>query len=159
MRQQKTSQKNRATYIYYSADGRKLMEIKPGERGVTEADISMLHQQDDMEFNAQRREDYRVPVHYDAIFNADGKTAEDSNPLLADSSTDPEAVFLDSQLRQDHAAAFKRIWNTLQPQQRDLIMKKARGISNVDIAVAEGVSEAAIRNRLKKIQDRFKSLR
>lgn len=62
MRLQKTSKKNRTTYIYYGADGKKLMELKPGENGVTEADIAMLHEQDDMEFNAERREAYHAPV-------------------------------------------------------------------------------------------------
>lgn len=49
MRQYKTGRKNRATYIYYSADGKKLMELVPGENGVTEADIAMLHEQDDLD--------------------------------------------------------------------------------------------------------------
>ena len=38
----------------------------------------------------------------------------------------------------------------------ELVMKKLRGMSNTDIAAAEGVTEAAVRNRLKKVQERFK---
>lgn len=52
MRQYKISKKNLATYTYYSADGKKLMELIPGENGITEADIAMLHEQDDLEYNA-----------------------------------------------------------------------------------------------------------
>ena len=37
-------------------------------------------------------------------------------------------------------------------------MKKLRGMSNTDIAAEEGVTEAAVRNRLKKVQERFKIL-
>jgi len=47
----------------------------------------------------------------------------------------------------------------LLPQQRDLIQKKLQGRSNVDIAAEEGVTEAAIRNRLAKIQKKFEKLR
>jgi DNA-directed RNA polymerase specialized sigma24 family protein len=36
------------------------------------------------------------------------------------------------------------------------VLKKLRGMSNTDIAAAEGVTEAAVRNRLKKVQERFK---
>lgn len=80
MRQYKTSKKNRATYTYYSADGKKLMELVPGEDGVTEADIAMLHEQDDLEYNAQRREDYHAPVHYDSYTVSDGQDGTDRNP-------------------------------------------------------------------------------
>ena len=52
MRQYKISKKNLATYTYYSADGKMLMELVPGENGVTEADIAMLHELDDLEYNA-----------------------------------------------------------------------------------------------------------
>ena len=84
MRQYKTSKKNRATYTYYSAAGKKLMELIPGENGITEADIAMLHEQDDLEYNAQRREDYHVPVHYDSCIVSDGQGGADRNPYLAD---------------------------------------------------------------------------
>ena len=48
------------------------------------------------------------------------------------------------------------LWDALLPQQRELVMKKLRGMSNTDIAASEGVTEAAVRNRLKKVQERFK---
>ena len=48
------------------------------------------------------------------------------------------------------------LWDALLPQQRELVLKKLRGMSNTDIAAAEGVTEAAVRNRLKKVQERFK---
>ena len=50
------------------------------------------------------------------------------------------------------------LWDALLPQQRELVMKKLRGMSNTDIAAEEGVTEAAVRNRLKKVQERFKIL-
>ena len=81
MRQYKTSKKNRATYTYYSADGKKLMELVHGENGVTEADIAMLHEQDDLEYNAQRREDYHAPVHYDSYTVSDGQAPKAVLPI------------------------------------------------------------------------------
>lgn len=56
MRTRKTNSNNRATYKYTSCvrneDGsysEETIEIKPGENGVTEADIKMLHAMDDSE--------------------------------------------------------------------------------------------------------------
>ena len=149
MRQYKTSKKNRATYTYYSADGKKLMELVPGENGVTEADIAMLHEQDDLEYNAQRREDYHAPVHYDSYTVSDG-------PYLTDIDSSPEDLILGALDASERKAAIRMLWNALLPQQRELVMKKLRGMSNTDIAAAEGVTEAAVRNRLKKVQERFK---
>lgn len=159
MRQNKTSKKNRDTYIYYGADGKKAVELIPGEDGVTEALIAMLHQADDNEFNADRRQQYLAPIHYQAYKDGEGDSAEDRNDYLTNDSFNPEKVFVDWLTKSEHSAAFKAIWDRLLPQQRDFIRKKVKGRSNVDIAAEEGVSEAAIRNRLKKIQDRFKNLR
>ena len=63
---EKTSKKNRATYIYYDANGKKVAELIPGENGVTEALITMLHEDDDETVDAERREQYRTPAHYQA---------------------------------------------------------------------------------------------
>lgn len=158
MRQQKTSKKNRTSYIYYSADGT-TVTINPGKDGVTEADVTMLHEVDDEEFNTNRREDYLAPIHYQAYKDSEGDEVEDRNGYLTDDSFNPEKAFIEGITRTERSAAFKEIWDELLPQQRDLIQKKAKGRTNVDIAAEEGVSEAAIRNRLKKIQDKFKNLR
>jgi hypothetical protein len=44
-----TPKNQRETYRYYDADGKKLLELVPGENGVTEAFISKLHNFDDDE--------------------------------------------------------------------------------------------------------------
>ena len=159
MRQYKTGRKNRATYIYYSADGKKLMELVPGENGVTEADIAMLHEQDDLDYNAKRREDYHAPVHYDGYTVSDDQDGTDRNPYLTDTRSGPEDLILGNLNASDHKAAIRVLWDALLPQQKELVLKKLRGMSNTDIAAAEGVTEAAVRNRLKKIQDRFKNFK
>jgi len=151
MRLQKTSKKNRTTYIYYGADGKKLMELKPGENGVTEADIAMLHEQDDVELNAQRREVYHAPVYYDKYC----RDASDRNPYLCDTAEGPEELVVKAIEAEERAKAIEILWAALLPQQRELVLKKLKGMTNTEIAANDGVSEAAVRNRLHKIQERF----
>ena len=115
MRQYKTSKKNRATYTYYSADGKKLMELIPGENGVTEADIAMLHEQDDLEYNAQRREDYHAPVHYDSYTVSDGQDGTDRNPYLTDTDSSPEDLILGALDASERKAAIRMLWDALLP--------------------------------------------
>jgi DNA-directed RNA polymerase specialized sigma24 family protein len=158
MRQNKTSSKNRDTYIYYRADGTKV-ELKPDEDGVTELDIAILHEMDDDEYNSNRREDYHVPVHYQAYQDGDGDSADDRNEYLADGDGNPETALIEAMNRAERNSCFKAVWDSLLPQQRELAIKKLAGRSNTDIADEESVSEAAIRSRLKKIQERFKKLR
>lgn len=158
MRQNKTSKKNRTNYTYFYADGTKIT-LRPGENGVTEADIAMLHESDDDEFNAQRREDYHIPVHYHAYTDGDGDNADDRNDYLADTSADPEESFIKALTRAERSTAFREIWDGLQPQQRSLAIKKLQGRTNVDIAAEENSTEAAIRSRLAKIKRKFKNLR
>lgn len=159
MRQQKTSKKNRDTYIYYGADGKKIMELIPGEDGVTEALIAMLHEADDEEFNSNRRQDYLAPVHYQAYRDGEGNDAEDRNDYLVDDRLNPEEDLIDRITRAERSDTFRNSWDKLLPHQRDLIKKKEKEVSNVDIAAEEKVTEAAIRSRLKKIQKKFKNLR
>jgi hypothetical protein len=69
----KTSQKKRATYIYYDENRNKLIELLPSEHGVTEADIALLHSMDDAEADEQRRYDYHITEHLDVITMATAK--------------------------------------------------------------------------------------
>ena len=160
MRQNKTSKKfeARSTYIYYGADGTKY-EIQPGLDGVTEMHIAMLHQEDDDEFNGQRREDYHIPVHYQAYEDGEGDSANDRNDYLADISSNPEAALIGAMERAESDSWFNTVWDRLLPRQKELVLKKLTGRTNVDIADEEGVSEAAVRNRLRKIQDKFKNIK
>lgn len=159
MRQYKTSKKNRATYVYFGVDGRKVMELTPGENGVTEADIAMLHAADDQEYNAQRREDYHAPVHYDGYVPSDGGDTADRNPYLVDTEPSPESLLFQTMEEKERKAAIQLLWDALLPQQRELVLKKLKGMTNTEIASSEGVTEAAIRKRLGKIQERFKLFR
>ncbi|WP_286945783.1 RNA polymerase sigma factor [Acetobacterium sp. UBA5834] len=159
MRKFKTPEKNRPSYTYYPARGIKI-EINPGENGVTNALINMLHDWDDQEVDAKRREDYHAPVHLESYQVASDEDATDRNPFLIDTEPNPLACLIqsiDADEHEDRLAKLRSAIETLLPQQKALIQKVFyEGCTYVDIAAEEGVSEAAIRNRLKKI---FNNLR
>ncbi len=152
MRKFKTSEKNRTNYVYYTAKGKKIV--------LTQVDvdsdwIALLHSDDDASVDADRRENYHVPVHYDAYSYGGGDEVGDRNPYMEDDAPDPFESLLrsiDEAEHEDKLQKLKAAIQTLQPQQITLIQKVFyENQSNVDIAAEEGVTEAAIRNRLKKI--------
>ncbi len=157
MRKFKTAAKNRANYVYYTAEG-KGVPVTPDDVGGSW--IAFLHGEDDSEVDADRREEYHAPVHYDAYSDGDGGDAADRNGYLEDSALDPlESIIrsIDDQEHEDRLDRLKAAIQTLQPQQIDLIHKVFyENRTNVDIAAEEGVSEAAIRNRLKKIYENLR---
>lgn len=155
MRNYKTSKANRATYRYYDIDGKLKCELIPGQDGVTEVLIQQLHAADDDEFDANRREAYHVPVHYMAYTTSDAEEAEDRNSYLADEAADPSIIFEKAFSRAEFKREFREHWNRLTKEQQRLVIRKANGETNVAIAAEQGVSEAAIRKQLKRIQKHF----
>lgn len=159
MRKFKTPKKNRTSYTYFSVDGSKI-KIMSDEEGVSNTVIATLHAFDDQELDAQRRENYHVPVHLESYQDASNEDATDRNPYLIDPEPNPmESLIqsIDADEHEDRLAKLISATATLQPQQKALIQKVFyEGHTYVDIAAEEGVSEAAIRNRLKKI---FNNLR
>ena len=154
MRKFKTSADNRTNYIYYFDDGSKCV-ITPGENGENTTIIAQLHAMDDEQVDADRREEYYCPVHYLAYSDGEGEEADDRNPYLCDTAADPLEQMLASINEQEHSEKLDKLkaaLTTLTDLQRDTIHKMFyHNMFNVDIAAEEGVSEAAIRNRLKKI--------
>ncbi len=154
MRKFKTAEDNRTNYIYYFDDGSKCI-ITPGENGENTTIISQLHAMDDAEVDADRREDYHCPVHYESYHDGDGDDADDRNPYLEDEAYNPLQQILTSIAKEERStrmAKLKIALSELTDKQKDTVVKKFyRGMTNVDIAAEEGVSEAAIRNRLSKI--------
>lgn len=154
MRKFKTSEDHRTNYIYYFNDGSKCV-ITPGEDGENTTIIAQLHAMDDEQLDADRREEYHCSVHYQAYSDGEGEDADDRNPYLCDTAADPLEQMLASINEQEHSEKLDRLkvaLTTLTDLQRDTVYKKFYlNMSNVDIASGEGVSEAAIRNRLKKI--------
>lgn len=157
----KTSKKKRTNYIYYTAEGTKIV-ITPGEDGVTEADIELLHTMDDDEVDEQRRYDYRVTTHLDAYHDGENELANDRNKYLADDTANPEHLMLqaeDETEYQDMLDKLTKAMECLLPQQKELFQKVyLEKRSNTDIAAEEGVTEAAIRGRLKKLHERLRKI-
>lgn len=152
MRKFKTAEKNRTNYVYYTAEEKKIV-LTPDD--VDSTWIAFLHGEDDEAVDAERREDYHVPVHYDSFSDGKGDDAADRNALMQDEAPDPFKSLIQSMDAAEHEDKLKKLKTaikTLQPQQVALIQKVFyENRTNVDIAAEEGVSEAAIRNRLKKI--------
>lgn len=157
----KTSKKNRTNYIYYTAEGRKIV-ITPNENGVTEADIEILHSMDDYEVDEQRRYDYRVTTYLDANQEGESKVANDRNKYLSDSRTDPEKLYVNVENEAEHLDLLDKLTKAMEyllPQQKVLFKKVYLDKrSNTDIAAEEDVSEAAIRKRLKKMHERLRKI-
>jgi hypothetical protein len=152
MRKFKTAEKNRTNYVYYTAEDKKIV-LTPED--VDSDWIAFLHGEDDDSVDADRREDYHVPVHYDAYSDGEDSDTADHNAYLKDDAPDPFESLIQSMDEAEHEDKLKRVKvaiQTLQPQQITLIHKVFyENRTNVDIAAEEGVTEAAIRNRLKKI--------
>jgi len=157
----KTSQKKRTNYIYYTAEGAKIV-ISPGKNGVTEADIHLLHAMDDAEVDEQRRYNYRVRTHLDAYQDGEGNDATDRNKYLADANGNPEQLIIqveDEAEHQDMLDKLKKAMDCLLPQQKELFKKiYLEKRTNTEIAAEEGVTEAAIRGRLKKLHERLRKI-
>lgn len=153
MRSYQTSQVKRTSYIYYSANGEKIT-ITPDD-GVSETHIELLHSLDDSEVNEQRRHYHMVPVHLDNYSDD-----EDHNSYLSDDELNPEAVLIDTQSELEHQQLMGKLGEVLEdllPQQKELLIKVYQdGRTCSEIAREEKVTEAAIRNRLRKVHEKIK---
>ena len=146
----RTKKKDRTTYIYKDAHGRKIVELRSGENDVTAAIIAKLHAEDDALHNAAKRDSYHGLLHYDG-----DDLPCDRQVDLADPASNPETMLIESLEAAERSGAFKAEWDRLTDGQRNLVIKKLLKRSNVDIAKEEDVSPVAIHKRLAKIQKRF----
>ena len=151
----RTRKDQRTTYVYYDVCGRKVAELRPGEEGVTEALIAGLHSEDDAFHNLLKRDYYHGLLHIEQFDNDGEEYSADKQACLSDESANPETILIETLEAAERSDAFGAIWDNLTDKQRELIKKKSRGRTNVDIAAEEGCTEAAIRNRLFKIQKHF----
>ena len=90
-----------------------------------------------------------------AYTSGDTEEAEDRNSYLADESADPSIIFEKAISRAEFKREFHDRWKHLTKEQKWLVIRKANGETNVAIAAEQGVSEAAIRKHLKRIQKHF----
>jgi RNA polymerase sigma factor (sigma-70 family) len=149
MRKYKTSRAQRKKkYRYYFTNG-SFSEITLNDN-VNEQDLNLLHQLDDEELDAKRREDYHVPVHYN-YFSDFGDL--ENFALIAEE--DPLERLLKNEEITDKKLLLQQLkkgMTMLKPQQQLLIQKIFyEGYTRVDLAKEYGISEAAIRHRLDTI--------
>lgn len=146
MRKFKTGRNNRTTYIYYSEDGSRTV-LRPGEDGVTEADIALLHEMDDDDFNNDRRE----------------SSTERFSPLeewLVENEKTESPESLDETLLKNMTAEnLHSAIDTLLPAQKELLYKvHFCGMKLTEIAHIEGVSKASVHERLQRIYKKLKKV-
>jgi DNA-directed RNA polymerase specialized sigma24 family protein len=155
-REFKTGKSNRTTYKYFIYK-KVVAEITP-DNEEEEMLIAHLHEMDDDEFDANRREKYHFPLSLEA-YNEKLVDGDSTNRYLADSTYDPYEIMLkafDEEERVKKVAKIREVFNSLTPDQQELatkifIEKRTR----VDVAAEEGVSETAIRKRLATIRKKF----
>ena len=177
MRKFKTAERNRVNYVYFTAEGKRIV-IEPGMIGsdnapVTEDYITLLHEADDADVNAERR----YHTHVTANFADDGDWIQrPSNlPLTKDKDTgdhrvprmdssylsgkshavNPLDAVLESIEEEEHTETIERLksaLSTLTDAQKDTVVKKFwLGETNVQIAREQGITETAVRKHLKGI--------
>ena len=152
----RTKKKDRPTYVYRDAHGNKTDELCPGENGVSQAVIDDFHAEDDAEHNVAQKDLYHGLLRYESSNSWSGNTSDDwKNEDLADYAANPETMLIEMIDADELSSAFKAVWDGLTDKQRDLVRKKLQKRKNVDIAKEEHVSEAAVRNRLLRIQKKY----
>lgn len=157
----KTSQEKRESYIYYSG-GKKIATIIPGENGVTEIDIEILHSEDDREVDEGRRYNYRIACNLDSYVDENGESKAEHNKFLADWDADPFNEILEMENCEEKQKLIEQLHKAMgkltDKQFRTIQKKFYEQKTNVEIAAEEDVTEAAIRNRLNKIYRRLEKL-
>ncbi len=154
----KTSKKKRMTYKYFNDKGKVITEIQPSD-GETEVLINTLHEWDDAEVDANRREEYHVPVHFDGYQSLEGEDAAALNPFLADNTNNPCEVMLNAFEQEERAAKdekIREIFDGLEPKLKDIATKvHIEGRTRVDVAAEYGISETMIRKYLARVKKIF----
>jgi RNA polymerase sigma factor (sigma-70 family) len=157
MRKYRTPQNQRATYIYENG-----IEIRPGENGVTEVDIEMLHRFDDEEWN-QYHADTRNDLKSHSAPTVSIEVIDTDGVWLKNIVADPFEILL---AQKDEEMLVSRVRNAIEKlpsKQREAVTAVwLDGMTASDYAKSKSVTEAAVSqilsrsfNRLKKI---FKKL-
>ena len=81
---------------------------------------------------------------------------------IADDTANPEQLIIQAEDEVEHQDTLEKLTKAMEsllPQQKELFQKVyLEKRSNTDIAAEEGVTEAAIRGRLKKLQERLRKI-
>jgi RNA polymerase sigma factor (sigma-70 family) len=149
MRKFKTSLKNRTTYAYYGADGRKCNTLVPGEHGITEEWIHILHRLDDAEWNSDNKQ-HRTGRK---LVPEAPSSYEEVSPYIADSAPDPLSMLIATESKSEILAAI----DNLPPQQSAAIKAvKLGGMSLVDYASMTGKSKSTVSESIKSATEKLR---
>jgi hypothetical protein len=109
----KTKKSQRTTYVYRDTNGRKVAELIPGENGVTEEFIAILHSEDDAVHNAVKR-DYNHGLLHIEQMGGDGEDyAVDKQSSLANAAVNPETILINAFEANEKSGVYKAIWDRL----------------------------------------------
>jgi DNA-directed RNA polymerase specialized sigma subunit len=147
--------KDRKEYPYYDAYKKEVGRLKPGEDGVTKSDVAEAYEFDDEASRVQDYETHNGFVRYDHPVG--GKRRKGQPDILADTSADAQNIFEALQDALDQSEQLVAFWDSLSERRRRIVKLKLRGLTKVAIGKEEGISEAAVRKHLKKIQEILKN--
>ena len=154
----KTSKKKRMTYKYFDDKGKVIAEIQPTD-GETEVLITTLHGWDDAEVDADRREEYHVPVRFDGYQSLEGEDASALNAFLADNTYNTSRVMLNALEQEERVAKdakIREVFDGLEPKIKDIATKvHVEGRTRVDVAAEYGISETMVRKYLARVKKIF----
>jgi RNA polymerase sigma factor (sigma-70 family) len=143
--------KDREEYPYYDAYKKEVGRLKPGEDGVTKSDVADAYAFDDEASRVQDYETHNGFIRYDHPVG--GKRRKGQPEILADTSTDAQNIFETLQDAIESSERLVAFWDHLSERRRRIVKLKLRGLTKVAIGKEEGISEAAVRKNLKRIEE------
>lgn len=177
MKTRKTETKNRGTYrySYQDCDGqRKVMELRPGEQGVTEAWIKKLHAMDDSEvyYNCKNGHPYLTEKEKMEKIKWEKDNKGKKYPMdwnlsldyLADddnSSPDKSIIMQDNTVTipetSDTTEKVHKVMNSMTDKQKKAMQLKLDGYSLTETAVIMGTSVPNVKKHLDKAMEFLKN--
>jgi RNA polymerase sigma factor (sigma-70 family) len=143
MNKYRTPKKDRATYVCRDAYGDIWMVLRPGENGVTEADIAAIHRADDDEWN----NDYQqVRPH---VCNPNGTVSyeelDEAAVWIGDNAANPLELIIADESETETKRTVHDAVDKLPPKQAQAITAVwLNGIAASDYAKSLGCSEANV---------------
>jgi RNA polymerase sigma factor (sigma-70 family) len=144
MNKYRTPKKDRATYVCRDAYGDIWMVLRPGENGLTEADIAAIHRADDDEWNNDYKQHRKgrkgvpeAPVSYEEV--------DEDAVWIGDNTADPlEQILLDEKETEAKRTVHDAV-DKLPPKQAQAITAVwFNDIAASDYAKSLGCSEANV---------------
>lgn len=155
MKNFRTKKSNRGTYRYYFVTG-DMNEIEVSSE-IKDSDIALLHKFDDEEVNMEHKNSYHGLCYLEDFLD-DDKGLE-NHPVLVDNRHPLEEILEgeNQELRGQLFGVLHQELEKLTPNQRKTVDKIFyEGLNHSELAREEGVSETAIRHRLRKIYSRLR---